>query len=116
MSNKATEKVHRCQCKECLRHSRGQTAKVHRGLNRLIASLDEKHRRVMAGLWALQLGRGGIQQTARITGLSRPTIARGQREALLNATSTTKRLRQPGGGRPRAEKNNPASWSPLKNC
>ena len=116
MSNKTNEKAHRCQCQECQHYPRGKTAKLHRGLNNLVASLDEKHRRMVAGLWSLQLGRGGIQRIADITGLSRPTIARGQREAMLGSARSTQRLRQPGGGRLRVEKNSPVSWPPSQNC
>jgi len=46
----------------------------------VLAALDERNRRRFAGLWATHLGWGDIQRVAEITGLSRPTIARGRRE------------------------------------
>jgi predicted mannosyl-3-phosphoglycerate phosphatase (HAD superfamily) len=106
MLNKTFRKAHRCECAECQRHPRGEMAELHRSLNRVIAALDEKKRRLVAGIWALRLGRGGIQRVAEITGLSRPTIARGQREARQVSERFCGRVRRPGGGRPRVEKNN----------
>ena len=116
MSKKISSQAYRCQCEDCLRHPRGAIAKLHRSLNRLLAALDEKNRRLVAGLWALRLGRGGIQRTVEITGLSRPTVARGQREVQPAPGPSAERIRRPGGGRSRIEKNNPASWRLWKNC
>jgi hypothetical protein len=75
-----------------------------------MAALDEKSRRRFAGLWAAQLGWGGIQRIVSITGLSRPTIARGQREVEREGEKPTRRVRRRGGGRQRVEKNGPALW------
>lgn len=98
--------VHACSCSECQAHPRGRTARLHGHINRLVAALDEKHRRQFAGLWASQIGHGGIQLMARVTGLDRNTIARGQRE-LNEVDPTPGRVRGPGGGRPRVEKKDP---------
>ena len=107
-----TKSTHQCRCPECLAHPRGKTARLHTSINRLAAALDEKHRRQFVGLWAAQLGHGGIQRMARITGLDRNTIARGQRE-LIEADPTAGRIRAPGAGRPRVEKKAPASQRPC---
>ena len=72
--------VHSCPCSRCRSQPDGPTAKQHRALNDLVATLDEKSRRLVVGLLAKQHGRGGITRLARITGLSRDTIRRGQRE------------------------------------
>src|SRR5262249_54758543 len=72
--------VHCCSCLRCRSQPDGPTAKQHRPLNDLVAILDEKSRRLVVGLLAKQQGRGGITRFARITGLSRDTIRRGQRE------------------------------------
>ena len=101
-----TKSPHQCHCPDCLAHPRGKTARSHRSINRLAAALDEKHRRQFIGLWAAQLGHGGIQWMARVTGLDRDTIARGQRE-LNRADPTPGRIRAPGAGRPRVEKKVP---------
>ena len=109
MSKRNSRKAHRCECTECQEHPHSETAKWHRGLNRVMVTLDEKSRRLVAGVWALRLGHGGIQRTAEITGLSRQTIVRGQRETLQMPIPTPGRIRAPGGGRARTEKNSPAS-------
>ena len=76
------------------------------------ASLPEDHRRRYAAVEALKIGRGGITYVARVLGMSRRTIYTGIRE--LEAMDTgegsppqrpsgnAKRIRRPGGGRPRA--------------
>ncbi len=43
---------------------------------------DERMRRLIVGLLAWKLGRGGVVEVARITGLHRNTVARGQQEML----------------------------------
>ena len=53
----------------------------HRAINRVMAELDERGRRLFAGILARQHGHGGIQQVAEITGLNRMTIRRGLRES-----------------------------------
>ena len=99
--------VHRCECEECQRHPYGVVAKEHRAINRVLASLDEKSRRQCAGLLAKQRDRGGTQEVHEISGLSRTTIRRGERE--ISGLKRKDRIREPGGGRQRVEKNIPAS-------
>ncbi|MCL5996800.1 MAG: hypothetical protein M1546_12200 [Chloroflexi bacterium] len=99
--------VHRCECKECQRHPYGVLAKEHRAINRVLAGLDEKSRRQCAGVLALQRGRGGVQAVHEISGLSRTTIRRGERE--IRGLKRTDRIRAPGGGRQPVEKNNRTS-------
>jgi hypothetical protein len=65
--------------------------------------LDEQQRRLYAGLEGLQSGYGGQQQAAQRFGLDVDTVARGERE-LLSGQVLRERVRQPGGGRPAAEK------------
>src|SRR4051794_24205189 len=96
--------VFTCPCQDCTTNSAGETATLHSGMNLMVASLDEKNRRRFAGLWASQLGYGGVQAVARITGLSRTTITRGQQEVEQGATPTERRVRAPGGGRKLIEK------------
>ena len=61
--------VHCCSCSRCRSQPDGPTAKQHRALNDLVATLDEKSRRLVVALLAKQQGRGGITRFARITGL-----------------------------------------------
>lgn len=97
--------LRKCQCIECRDEPQSATARVHAGINRLVRALDERSRRQLAGLWATHLGRGGVQQVSRITGLSRTTILRGQRELADDTLLDFDRVRAAGCGRKRAEKN-----------
>ncbi len=65
--------------------------------------LDEKQRRLYAGLEALKSGRGGDIRIAQLLGLDPDTVARGRRE-LLQQDVELDRVRSRGGGRKRAEK------------
>ena len=64
-------------------------------------ALNERTQRLWAGAEALALGRGGIATLARVTGLSRTTIARGMRDAADREPVDPARIRRPGGGRKR---------------
>ena len=67
--------------------------------------LNEQTRRVWAATEARSLGHGGISAVSEATGLSRNTIAAGQRtlEAADEDTVVAGRIRKPGGGRKRVE-------------
>jgi len=60
--------------------------------------LDEKQRRLYAGLEALKIGHGGDRQIAELLGLDPSTVARGRRE-LLARDVESERIRRRGGGR-----------------
>lgn len=60
--------------------------------------LDERQRRLYAGLEALKWGHGGDRRLARLLGLDEKTVARGRRE-LLDQEVDYKRIRKRGGGR-----------------
>ena len=110
---KSNEKpLHVCTCSDCRHHPRSLVAKLHIGINRVVATMDEKSRRRLVGLLASQQGWGGVQQMSRITGLSRTTILRGRREIDRTNRSHGKRIRMRGGGRKPVEKNNPGSGTP----
>ena len=101
--------VHQCTCEPCQQHPYSAVAKEHRAINRLLAGLDEKHRRRFAGLLALQWGRGSIQLLSEITGLDRMTIRRGRAEVQRIDRQTVGRVRRTGGGRKTVEKKRPSS-------
>jgi hypothetical protein len=65
--------------------------------------LDERQRRLFAGLEALRLGRGGDSAVAEATGLDPHTIAKGRQE-LLDHDILVDRRRRPGAGRKPVEK------------
>jgi hypothetical protein len=66
--------------------------------------LNEKQRRLYAGLESLKLGHGGDSHIAAILGLDPHTVAKGRKELMDADLSATNRLRAPGAGRPSQEK------------
>jgi hypothetical protein len=99
-------KIYQCRCFRCREHPYGGATKQHRAINRVLLTLNEKHRRRFVGLLALQRGRGGVQDLALITGLSRNTIRRGREE--VRRADHLAGVRQAGAGRKAVEKNSPA--------
>jgi hypothetical protein len=73
---------------------------------KLLPRLDERSRRLVAAADCAALGRGGISQVARASGLSRPTLYQGVRE-LGSSQQDLGRVRRPGGGRKSAEQKYP---------
>lgn len=76
--------------------------------------LDEKQRRLYAGLEASKIGRGGDQQIANLLGMDPSTVARGRRE-LLAGNVETDRVRRKGGGRDSVQKKRRRSSRGSKN-
>ena len=98
--------LHSCKCSTCQQHPRSALAREHRWINRLVSATDERTRRLLVGFLARQHGRGGIALLARVTGLDRHTIARGQHELQRLSRPPSGRVRA-GAGRPRVEKKVP---------
>ncbi len=108
MPKNRSKPVHKCCCSDCVEQPRGEIALFHASINRLVAALDEKHRRQFVGLLASQFGHGSIQYLSKITGLNRQTISRGKREIEQVDTTLAGCIRAPGGGRHKVEKKNRA--------
>ncbi|HUJ65915.1 MAG TPA: hypothetical protein VLX59_10280 [Acidimicrobiales bacterium] len=70
--------------------------------------LDERQRRLYAGLEAMKIGHGGDAQIAELLGVDAGTVARGRRE-LLAAEVAPGRVRRSGGGRKATPKGSPRS-------
>lgn len=104
MADKERKRIHRCRCRGCRSRSDNDLVAYHRAINRVMAELDERSRRLFAGIVARQRGHGGIQQVVEITGLSRMTIRRGLHESERAQAASSARVRCPGGGRKRVEK------------
>jgi hypothetical protein len=68
-----------------------------------LSTLDERQRRLYAGLESLRLGHGGDRRLAELTGLDVHTIAKGRAE-LLQRDVQLERVRRPGAGRHKVEK------------
>jgi hypothetical protein len=76
--------------------------------------LNEKQRRLYAGLESLKLGYGGDQRIAEFIGLDPHTVAKGRRE-LLEQDLEIDRIRKAGGGRKPLEKKHQKSSAKSKN-
>ena len=74
----------------------------------LFSLLDEKQRRLYAGLEAHKFGHGGDRKIAALLDLDVHTVARGRRE-LFGRQVEPKRVRGTGGGRKAVEKKRPRS-------
>lgn len=68
-----------------------------------LSTLNEKQRRLYAGLESLKLGYGGDQRIADFVGIDAHTVAKGRRE-LEQHDVDIERIRKAGGGRKPAEK------------
>ncbi len=77
------------------------------------AHLDERQRRLLLGVEASQLGRGGIKAVAQATGVHPDTIARGVRE-VEGVAAPSVRVRAPGGGRKKLAETDPELTVALK--
>lgn len=71
-------------------------------MNFFLSTLNERQRRLYAGLESKKIGRGGDRRLAMITGLNVHTIAKGRHE--LEQSEPSDRIRASGSGRPRVEK------------
>jgi hypothetical protein len=108
MADQEQKSVHVCVCPVCQTRTDRAVIEYHQAINRVVVELDEKGRRLFAGLLAKQHGRGGIQLLALVTGLDRKTVRRGLREISQTGRSKSKRIRRLGGGRKPAEKKVPS--------
>jgi hypothetical protein len=66
--------------------------------------LNERQRRLYAGLESLKLGYGGDTYIASLLGMDPHTVARGRKE-LISGDLSSKKVRSAGGGRLLQEKN-----------
>ena len=68
--------------------------------------LDEKQRRLYAGLESSKIGHGGDKQIAKLLGINEKTVAKGRKE-LLKDNINFDSIRKKGGGRKAIEKKSP---------
>jgi hypothetical protein len=93
------------------RDARAESHEAKAAVVLFMSLLDERQRRLFAGLEALRLGRGGDRAVAAVTGLDPHTIAKGRQE-LLARDVLVDRCRRPGAGRTAVEKKHPRSSPP----
>lgn len=109
MADRKRKRVPRCVCRDCRSKRVPKVIAYHRSINRVMTGLDERSRRLFAGLLARQLGRGGIERVREITGLTCVTIRRGLRECEQGQELEADRIRRAGAGRKSVEKKAPLS-------
>ena len=90
------------------------TEEIKAAIVLFFSMLDEKHRRLYAGLESLKLGYGGDQRIAGFLGMDPHTVAKGRRE-LIERDFEVDRIRKAGGGRKPVEKQRPKSSPESKN-
>ena len=90
------------------------TAEMKAAIVLFFSMLDEKQRRLYAGLESLKLGYGGDQRIAAFIGMDPHTVAKGRRE-LIERDFEVDRIRKAGGGRKPVEKKRPKSSPESKN-
>jgi transposase len=95
----------------------GEMAQLAESAERRFAALrphlDERQRRLVLGVEATELGRGGITAVAAATGAHPDTVARGVRE-ITGRPEPAGRVRAPGGGRKSLSHNDPELAVMLK--
>ena len=72
-----------------------------------LSECNEVQRRRLAGLRAIELGRGGLMHICNLTGMSHHTIIKGMKEVRDTKRQQTPRLRKKGGGRKKIVDKNP---------
>jgi hypothetical protein len=83
---------------------------------KVLGTLNELQARLFVAERALTLGRGGFAHLATLTGMSRTTIAKGVAELQQPGAvivGAGDRIREPGGGRPKAEAVHPGLRAQL---
>jgi len=104
-SARLNAEVHQGQCPHGQQAAAHPDQALHDQMHVLLSRLDEPQRRWSAAVESTRLGHGGDPLVARMTGLDPHTIPRGRQElAAALAERPTDRVRTPGAGRPRAEK------------
>ena len=81
-------------------------------LETILPHLDERRRRLLVGVTAVMLGRGGRTKVAELSGVSRPTVAKGANEIETGA-EVFGRQRSPGGGAKPAVETQPGLFEAL---
>ncbi len=99
------EAVRACHCAGCQGTVPFAGREHHRRMNLLLSRLNEAQRRWYVAVEAQRLGSGADQLLYQITGVDEKTIRRGREELAASlAEQPPERVRQPGAGRPTAEK------------
>src|SRR3989338_4581860 len=80
-----------------------------------LSECNESQRRKLAGVKALEIGRGGLLQVCKITGMSHHTVIKGMNEIKNTKKPLTSRIRKEGGGRKKIIDENPNVKKEIEN-
>lgn len=76
---------------------------------------NEIQRRRLAGIKAIEIGRGGLLHVCKLTGMSHHTVIKGMKEVKDTKKPQTTRLRKEGGGRRKIIDKNPNIKKEIEN-
>jgi len=80
-----------------------------------LSECNEVQRRRLAGIRAIEIGRGGLLNICKLTGMSHHTVIKGMKEVRNTKRQQTIRLRKEGGGRKRITDKNPEIKKDIEN-
>ena len=81
---------------------------------RALSECNEVQRRRLAGIRAIEIGRGGIIHICKLTNMSHHTVIKGMREVRNTKRKPSTRLRKEGGGRKKIIEKNPEIKKRIK--
>ena len=82
---------------------------------RTLSECNEVQRRRLAGIKAIEIGRGGVLYVCKLTGMSHHTVIKGMREVRNTKREPTTKLRKEGGGRKKIIDKNPDIKKEIEN-
>src|SRR3989338_3905182 len=82
---------------------------------RTLSECNEVQRRRLAGIKAIELGRGGVLYVCKLTGMSHHTVIKGMREVRNTKREPTTKLSKEGGGRKKIIDKNPDIKKEIEN-
>ena len=80
-----------------------------------LSECNEIQRRRLAGIRAIEMGRGGVLYICKLTGMSHHTVIKGMREVRNTKREPITRLRKEGGGRKKIVEKNPEVKKDIEN-
>jgi len=80
---------------------------LHQPYAKIVPVLNEKAKRIWAGVTAMELGYGGMAAVSRMTGLAPNTVRAGIRDVQDPAIQASPRIPRPGAGYKTIVQNDP---------
>src|SRR3989338_11241590 len=80
-----------------------------------LSECNEAQRRRLAGVKAIEKGRGGVSYVCKLTSMSHHTVIKGMREVKDERRKPATRIRNEGGGRKKITDKNPEIRKDIEN-